>query len=58
MIALGFPWLSHRTIAQVARTDELRSMPYKLCRIELEELQRLDEKALVNNPPPLPKGPA
>lgn len=58
MIALGFPWLSHRTIAQVARTDELRSMAYKLCRLELEELRRLDEKALVNNPPPLPEGAA
>lgn len=53
-MARGFPWLSHRTLAQVARTDELRLAPRKLCAIELEELRLLEAKAAAHNPPPAP----
>lgn len=53
-----FPFMRHRTLAEVARTTELRTMPRKLCALELEELRRLDEKAARHNPPPAPDVPA
>lgn len=50
-----FPFMRHRTLAQVDRTVVLRTAPRKLLAIELEELRLLEAKAARHNPPPEPE---
>lgn len=50
-----FPFTSHRTLAQVARTDELLAKirsPEKLVELERHELSLLLSKTIAHNPPP------
>lgn len=53
-----FPFTGHRTLAEVARTDALRTAQRKLVAIELEELRLLEAKAARHNPPPAPEAAA
>lgn len=46
-----FPFMRHRTLAQVARTDALLAKS-ALVKIEAEELRLLIDKAKRHNPPP------
>lgn len=47
-----WPSTEHRSLAQVKRTVELRTMPRKLSTLELEELRYLAAKEEAFNPPP------
>jgi hypothetical protein len=52
----GFPWLAHRTLAEVARTDALlakaTSRREKFTNTEAREFARLMQKVYRHNPPP------
>lgn len=48
--AADWPTPEHRSLAQIYRTTELRTMPRKLLKAELEELIRLESKAIRFNP--------
>lgn len=48
-----FPFVHHRTLAEVARTEELLAAPHRVAASEklMEELRRLLHKARRHNPP-------
>lgn len=55
----GFPWRTHRTQAQIIRTEALLAKAdagrEKLTPQEVAEFGNLLKKAYQNNPPPSPK---
>lgn len=55
--AIGFPWLTHRSLAQVTRTAALLEAREKrrLPTLDLSELSVLLAKAHRNNPPEEPE---
>jgi hypothetical protein len=55
MQARGFPWLSHRTLAQVRQTEELTAKSdrgERFERSEITEFRILLVRSRKNNPPP------